>query len=204
MSWTIDNINDTATVQNLTTAINEAVERGILIFCSASDQGPNDTALYPADCNRDNSFLIGTATASGQAWKWNGASHVDYILPGKDLDVQIGDDLFDQRLERVCESGSSLATALASGLAALVLDCVVLNDSSELEFFKGGKRSRAKTNMVHVFESINNQRYHNRDDDKYLRVWETFGLALRKSDADRLRFVVDGLMSRVRREAGQL
>ncbi|KAH6983625.1 peptidase S8/S53 domain-containing protein, partial [Ilyonectria sp. MPI-CAGE-AT-0026] len=174
MSWTISQPSDAGTIQNLVKAINEAVERGILIFCSVSNQGPHDGGMYPASCNRSNSFLIGTATISGQAWRWNGANEVDYILPGTDLEVRIGDELFDSRLQNLCESGSELATALASGLAALIMDCVALNDAAELERM----RDRAHMKVKMAFDSINTW-YNKRDDDKYLRVWDTFGQALK-------------------------
>ncbi|KAH6851063.1 hypothetical protein B0I37DRAFT_373102 [Chaetomium sp. MPI-CAGE-AT-0009] len=201
MSFTINQPSDQATIQSLVEAINKAVEKGILIFCSVSDQGPHDSGAFPAHCNRSNSFLIGTATVAGRAWKWNGANEVDYILPGTDLEIKIGDDLFDSRLKNLCESGSSLATALASGLAALILDCVVLKDVDEFERMQ----DRAHQKMKMAFDSINMLRYNNRDDDKYLRVWDTFGQALsdsRKKDDEKLGLVVDGLMARVRKDVG--
>ncbi|RSL99034.1 hypothetical protein CEP52_010008 [Fusarium oligoseptatum] len=202
MSWTISQTTNPATIQDLVTAINRAVQNGILIFCSVSDQGPRDTGQYPARCNRDNSFLIGTATISGQAWRWNGTNEVDYILPGTDLDVQIHDELFDSRLRNVYESGSSLATALASGLAALILDCIALYDVDDLALMKEKAHARMKMALNSISPA---PRSSNRDDGKYLHVWDTFGKALeddRKRDRVKLKFVVDILMSRVRQEVG--
>ena len=127
MSWTINKTDENGTdIEKLKRAISDALDENIIIFCSVSDQGPQDTGLYPANCSRSELFLIGTATIAGQAWKWNGANEVDYILPGTDLEVKIGDELFDRRLKKPLESGSSLATALAAGLAALILDSAAL------------------------------------------------------------------------------
>ncbi|RSL53148.1 hypothetical protein CEP54_010537 [Fusarium duplospermum] len=204
MSWTISQTANPAAIQDLVTAINCAVQNGILIFCSVSDQGPRDTGQYPARCNRDNSFLIGTATISGQAWRWNGTNDVDYILPGTDLDVQIHDDLFDSRLRNIYESGSSLATALASGLAALILDCIALYNVKDLALMTDNAHAHARMKMA--LNSISPAlRSSNRDDDKYLHVWDTFGKALeddRTRDRVKLKFVVDTLMSRVRQGVG--
>jgi Subtilase family len=198
MSWTINRTHENATTMDkLQAAISEAVNKNILLFCSVSDQGAKDPELYPANCIRDHSFLIGTATIAGQAWKWNGANDVDYILPGTDLDVKIGDELFDRRLKKLCESGSSLATALASGLAALIMDCVALYNPQDLQYV------RVHAGMKRAFEAINTTRYRNDDDNKYLRVWDTFGLALRDEKKSGRR-ILGGVVTRLLLHAKEL
>jgi hypothetical protein len=186
MSWTINTTAD----GELQKAIHAAIEAKILLFCSVSDQGPKSEGLYPANCSPSSSFLIGTATIAGQSWAWNGANDVDYIFPGTNLEVAIGDELFDRRLKKRCESGSSLATALAAGLAALVLDCVALNNAKELSLVK------THNGMKLALDAINTQ-HHN---DKYIRVWETFDKDHDKSEKIRLRAIVDRLLSHVRGE----
>jgi hypothetical protein len=186
--------------QKLTAAIKKAVGDGILVFCSISDQIPTVSGLLPASCSND-LFLIGAATLSGQAWRWNGANEVNYIFPGTDLDVKIGDEPFDDRLKHICDSGSSLATALASGLAALILECLALSDAGKLQCMKG-KRAVAK--MRTAFANIN-RGVDDPHDERYLRVWATFGQALKdekKEDRVKLQSVVDKLMIGVKEEGG--
>jgi subtilase family protein len=179
MSWTINKTEENAdAMEKLKGAVNEAIKEKILLFCSVSDQGAKDEEIYPANCNRQDSFLIGSATITGKSWKWNGANEVDYILPGTDLEVKIGDELFDRHLKRLCESGSSLATALASGLAALILDCVALRTPKDIHYLREPK------GMKRAFGAINTNQYANADDNKYLRVWDTFGRALRDEKMD--------------------
>jgi Subtilase family len=200
ISWTISRLSDTGMAPELTAAIQKAVGHGILVFCSISDQVPTITGLLPASCS-DDLFRIGAATLSGQVWRWNGAKEVNYILPGTDLEVKIGDEPFDDRLEHICESGSSLATALASGLAALILECLALSDAGKLQCMKG-KRAQAK--MRTAFANIN-RGVADLHDKRYLRVWATFGQALKdekKEDKVKLQSVVDRLMIGVKEEGG--
>ncbi|KAI0107777.1 hypothetical protein GGR51DRAFT_559110 [Nemania sp. FL0031] len=150
MSFTINQFSDPTIVKPLTTAINQAVLNGILIFCSASDQGPQDSGAYLASCNQTNSFLINTAANFGRTRKWNGTNKLNYILPGIVLEL----------------AGDSVGV----GLAALIMDCVALRDAAEFESIKHGAHSKMKM----AFDSVNTRRCDNPDDNKYLRVWDTF------------------------------
>ncbi|KAB2570259.1 hypothetical protein DBV05_g11058 [Lasiodiplodia theobromae] len=126
MSWTLE-----ATPQNkdhithLTTALTDAAKANILLFCAAPDQGADTTRTYPAAASAP-CIRIGAAEASGEAYEWLGAAPVDFLFPGANvLWSRPGDLAVDSgtggggRL-----TGSSVATALAAGLAALALYCV--------------------------------------------------------------------------------
>jgi len=146
MSWTINETpRNKEAIGLLKGAIYDAEKAGILLFCSVSDQGVKKNMAYPASLSNV-VFRIGAATAYGDTWKWVGTDEadVDFILPGTRLRVDTRDPVVKN--VKPC-SGSSLATALAAGLAAVVLDCVAINDPAELNLL------RSRANMKMAFES---------------------------------------------------
>ncbi|KAI0403545.1 peptidase S8/S53 domain-containing protein [Xylaria palmicola] len=115
MSWTIQtNDADSPDMKKFEKAINIAHQKGILMFCSASDQGGHTIdSSYPGkwgQCTR-----IGGATFEGDKLTWVDQA-VDFWLPGRDVPFTSGDGK-----STTYESGSSVATAAASGLAAVLL-----------------------------------------------------------------------------------
>ena len=127
MSWTIKKTEENACyIEDLETTVTRAATNGILMFCAASDGGAVTDHTFPAESRRDSVFKIGAATEEGKVWKWVGEqNHIDFIFPG---DKVVQDRYKPEALLRECNllTGSSVATALAAGLAALVLDCVQL------------------------------------------------------------------------------
>lgn len=118
MSWTIETpITDHPDMADLQQAVKEAETKKILMFCSTSDQGNSTTdRCYPGDfpaCIR-----IGGATDTGEALAWVNDTRVDFLLPGKNVPFHNNEGKIVSY-----ESGSSVATAAASGLAALLLVC---------------------------------------------------------------------------------
>lgn len=118
----------------------QAKKQQVLIFCSVPDQGNFDESdiLYPAATHRKDVILIGAADPYGT--RYNRAhKRADFYLPGVDVPVEAK----DQRRSRpflatntggsrpTAESpvsaqpqnvtGSSVATALGAGLAALLI-----------------------------------------------------------------------------------
>jgi len=134
MSWTRTVPNEQCPLQD---ALDKASKAGILLFGAASDQGHNiepNTLIYPAMHNKV--FCIGAADMNGNLDQHVG-SGADYVFPGGDsAEVQ----------------GSSFATALAAGLAALILHCA----EYENYFRDESQRSalRQHTNMNKVFEAM--------------------------------------------------
>lgn len=126
MSWTItppsnETVSEKQDMKELEQAISDALTANILMFCSASDEGANQTATYPSKAQPGNIFKIGGADANGGLYDRVGdISVVDFILPGQ---LVASEDLTDSALSKQYWSGSSVATALAAGLAALILYC---------------------------------------------------------------------------------
>ncbi|KAJ5637415.1 hypothetical protein N7490_007294 [Penicillium lividum] len=122
MSWTVNSNSGHA----FKAAIERAAKAKILMFCAASDKGKGKDINYPHNCSPNDTIRVGAVKASGQVWEWvPEPEKLDIGLPGHDVlmkhDLPQGSDF---KLES--HTGSSVATALAAGLAALILECVKL------------------------------------------------------------------------------
>lgn len=121
MSWTIERTKQNADdIRQLEEAITAAANAGILMFCAANDQGIARDQSFPAACAGTKLiFKIGVAESSGAVWKWVGdPTDVDFIFPGH----RVVKDRPNYTLATKCDilTGSSVATAIASGLAAFL------------------------------------------------------------------------------------
>ncbi|KAI5864682.1 peptidase S8/S53 domain-containing protein [Durotheca rogersii] len=108
-----------------------AHEKGALIFCAVPDEGSMTdkefSKYYPVGCAglAARIFKIGAATANNERHEWVGKeSQLDFLLPGHEV-TERGEDTVDPDGD-IPKTGSSIATALAAGLAALVIYCVRL------------------------------------------------------------------------------
>jgi hypothetical protein len=113
--------------------LQKAVNQKVLMFCSAPDQGKFTELDYPSGPWRDHFFRIGAARADGGVFRWTPEDGITYVLPGVDVikdqvSVGVGASTARSVTERVTdfkyETGSSVATALAAGLAAMIIYCV--------------------------------------------------------------------------------
>lgn len=98
------------------------------MFCAASDQGKFADRTYPHRSN-PSSFRIGAAAATGKILDTVGdPDDLSFIFPGHEVVVDNWyDDVKDTILKKFeAHTGSSVATALAAGLVALVMECVRL------------------------------------------------------------------------------
>ncbi|KAI0965231.1 hypothetical protein F4678DRAFT_340691 [Xylaria arbuscula] len=171
MSWTIQKTDrNQSDVAKLGNAISIAASKNILMFCAATDQGALRDTTYPAACSTKEIFKIGAAEASGAALKSLGdQSFIDFTLPGHQ--VFIGDD--DAKVNNCPRlTGSSVATALASGLAAVILYTVQLAEvhrrSNDLQAFRSLKNYGR---MHEAFTQIGTSR---ESKFKYITVWNRF------------------------------
>lgn len=113
MSWTIPVPKEPGPAQNrFEAAVRKACSRNVLMFCSSSDDGHITNINYPSAVQRDKVFRIGAAHDHGLAYKYVGKD-VDFILPGVNVNVSATS----------AATGSSVATALAAGLAATIIYC---------------------------------------------------------------------------------
>lgn len=191
ISWTIHNLAASDTqpsygqngdaIEALKKAINRAKKHGILIFCSASDDiKKKGTDTLPYTLATDYIFRIGAADAYG----WSDKSTEDhrainFFLPGNKVVDDHNPRLFLTE-ELKYRDGSSIATALAAGLASLVLYLVNLmkiyhtgNAQNLKKMSRYAVQLRTRDGLKRAFENIITD--DNYKDKKFLPVWDLFG-----------------------------
>ncbi|KAG4220836.1 hypothetical protein PC116_g30685 [Phytophthora cactorum] len=104
------------------------------MFCSAPDEGKFTELDYPSGPWRDRFFRIGAARADGTVFPWTPDDGITYVLPGVDVikeqagrrsfETNSSGDAVSREMDVKYETGSSVATALAAGLAAMIIYCV--------------------------------------------------------------------------------
>jgi hypothetical protein len=198
MSWTMRPPESTSLRNAFDNAIHRA--KGTILFCSASDQGKFQDFTYPHASNPNGSFRIGAAKTTGSMADFVGDAHeLNFILPGHNVVVKDGAyaDVADKDfLSFASHTGSSVATALAAGLAALIMECVRLGvfyteDMKQWEPSLAIRKDdlitiRNRSDMERAFLSIGVNR---QTDNKYIEVWDTFsGVAqrLKENEGERL------------------
>lgn len=147
MSWTFDKKADGA--EDFKKAV-EAAAGNALIFSSLREAEGSLVIedFYPVSCTRV--FRIGSATRSGNLAKsFSGdLNNVHFILPGREVQLRWRGDSKEI-------NGSSLATALASGLAALILYCADRSDENPSDTnTQHGNNLRHEQNMRKVFGNM--------------------------------------------------
>lgn len=172
MSWTIDVKDGDPNGNALDKAVEAAADKGILMFCSASDKGANVQHTYPAKATY-NIFKIGAAKDSGAVDEWVGDPNlIDFTFPGNKVDV-----------EGNRASGSSVATAYAAGLAALILYCVQVRLYLAPNEEKDKVRKQFEVLRKHstMFETLKRTiGTTEASGNKFVQVWRIFGDARNK------------------------
>lgn len=179
MSWTLEPPVDEQARAALDEAIASADKANILMFCSASDQGAVQTETYPSKATKK-IFTIGAANSTGHInprvgnqWK------VDYIFPGDRIDLgRLYPDTLPDEV-----TGSSAATALASGFAALIYHCARVRWLYYRQVGNAAQEHSARQDL----EYMHKNRYDvmkdlfkssvwggENDDYQYLKVWRVF------------------------------
>ncbi|KAJ4022739.1 hypothetical protein NW752_000053 [Fusarium irregulare] len=173
MSWTVEPPEDDKERQELESAIIDAAKANILMFCSARDKGANSDETYPSKAT-NNIFTIGAANASGACMDYVGnTAKLNYTFPGDKVEVNDGPNKTTSKTV----DGSSVATALASGLAALILYCVqvrifLAKDSDKQKAREDYKKVKQFDGMKKALRVIDTTEESHR---KFLKVWELFG-----------------------------
>ncbi|KAF3065486.1 hypothetical protein CFAM422_009587 [Trichoderma lentiforme] len=129
MSWTLPMPKDkSGSKSQLHAVLQKAVDRKVLMFCSAPDDGKFTELDYPSGPWPDHFFRIGAAAADGTIFKWTPDVGITYVLPGVEVVVNRSLHTRERLTKRVgdveYETGSSVATALAAGLAAMIIYCI--------------------------------------------------------------------------------
>lgn len=163
----------------LADAIKKAKAKGILMFCSASDNIEHRAMeSLPYSAAPESIFRIGSATSSGQRDALSeDRQHINYFFPG----INVGESRNPRSTAPIqYHDGSSVATALAAGLASLILHCTrVLAHCSENKianqqlFCDLAKKLPLPEHMKTAFNSIHEGKTE-ADDPKFLPVWIQF------------------------------
>ncbi|OJJ78086.1 hypothetical protein ASPBRDRAFT_202930 [Aspergillus brasiliensis CBS 101740] len=131
ISWTIPRPKETQLQQAFIDAITRAIKNNILVFCSGSDQGQRADETYPLNC-ASGVFRIGAAKDSGEICDYVADQEkLDFAFPGHEVLIK-NPAAFDEIKRFSSHTGSSVATALASGFAALIMECVRIGCAHEL------------------------------------------------------------------------
>jgi hypothetical protein len=105
-------------------ALKRAVDSNVLMFCSAKDSGHVNDQYYPAGYNPDSFVKVGASSPAGLPYDWAGPlNRLDFLFPGVEVVQQHGGGYPSGISKLSVETGSSVATALGAGLAALVMSC---------------------------------------------------------------------------------
>lgn len=194
ISWTIHNIakmdesvhrdNEIKELNGLKEALAKAKNIGILIFCSASDDiQKRGLEMLPYSEVPGYAFRIGAADAFG--WSDRATEDhkaIDWFFPGN----QVADDR-NPRAVRSSEleyrDGSSVATALAAGLASLILYLTNVikahyrsrgDEGNAARYAKFKKALENREGLRKAFGNIVTKD-ENYMDKKFLPVWTLFG-----------------------------
>ncbi|KAL6411626.1 hypothetical protein AUP68_05342 [Ilyonectria robusta] len=126
-------IPDNLTSKPVHKVLHAAVKDKVLMVCCCPDGGKFTKSVYPSGPWPKDFFRIGAAHADGTVFKWTEEDDISFVLPGvdviKDRVANYGSDGTKKGGTNPVahfkyETGSSVAAALASGLAAMIIYCV--------------------------------------------------------------------------------
>ncbi len=154
--------------------------------------------MYPHGSN-PNSFRIGAAKATGSIGEAVSDAHLlNFIFPGHEVVADSAYEDMDDKRHKTLEvhSGSSVANALAAGLAALIVECVRLGifwteETKQFDPSVAIRRSDLdricrREQMKGAFMSIGTNR---NTDHLFIDVWKTFSTAakdLKQNEGSRI------------------
>ncbi|KAJ4395834.1 hypothetical protein N0V93_000048 [Gnomoniopsis smithogilvyi] len=204
MSWTIPvPTTDSAASQLFQEAVREACDSKVLMFASSPDRGQYTTHVYPSSMQSDRIFRIGAASADGVRFSSTDKA-VDFIFPGVDVDVSSTNGAALSDLERKI-TGSSVATALAAGLAGTIIYCFktsalavktwkLLNRPEMQVIGKTFQESDIEKISQHAAMKEAFERLGPMNEERFIQVWDTFELATQelekaKSQEDKVSYI---------------
>ncbi|KAF9763811.1 hypothetical protein IL306_002980 [Fusarium sp. DS 682] len=182
MAWTIDPPKDEKERRDLDSAVVEAANANILMFCSARDKGADSALTYPSKATTK-IFTIGAANSSGASLDYVGnPTKLSYTFPGHKVKVDDGPN--PSKTTPQTADGSSVATSLAAGLAALILYCVqvrifLAKDSEKQRAREDYRKVKQHDGMEKAFGTIDTTQ---QSGHTFLKVWEVFGRQVEQRD----------------------
>src|SRR5215471_14118143 len=157
-------------IPSISTALDQALKSGILIFASASNTGANYPTTFPARLK--GIFCIGSANGLGAQSDFNPPfegeekySTLGEAVSGaslKSFSIKPGYDPITQRIRR---DGTSTATPIAAGIAALLIEYTWQ--------FMDRKRAHNYESKRKIFVAISKATIGK--DYRYLAPWSLFG-----------------------------
>lgn len=140
MSWSLISTRENENqIALLDAKVQKAARNNIIMYCAAADKGlyEHGQNLFPKKADTHHIKAVGSANERGLASTFLDPDQVDYLFPGEEIE-ELGHG-----------RGSSAATALAAGFAALILWCFLL---------KAGERDKESMadpkNMHKVFHKL--------------------------------------------------
>lgn len=200
MSWTVPKPKEdqqSDAYKRLKKAVKQACDANVLMFGSSPDEGQfNDAAAaWPTHLDRK-IFRIGAAKDDGTAYSY-ASTDVDYIFPGVNINADTTvSAAVTGTSDALGESGSSIATALAAGFAAVVICCVKIcalaNKMEKLKQLPGRVgvpgREISESDVVKIGQPDPMRKAFSVikvNPAKYIEVWDTFGEATQRLNAER-------------------
>lgn len=108
--------------KELDNVMKEARNHGIVLLCSTHDEGHNREAGWPAAYSADlGTGVIALAACDEHGTRLSNTQHGGYEYKLHGTNIWVGHVPYVNSTER--DSGSSIATAIAAGLASLILSC---------------------------------------------------------------------------------
>lgn len=198
MSWTIKQPENRDVKKRFDDAVRRAIDSGILLFCSAGDKGAHKDSDYPVASNPSKIFRIGAAKPNGNVWDWVGdINSLDFIIPGFEV-FDREDPLHDVQ----AQTGSSVATALGAGLAALIFCCVQLAAMHTQMSQPPGTKVVTAVKREHLGELKNHEKMKaalenigtsKESQNKFIEVWKAFDKDFQNSDKEKNWELVTGM-----------
>ncbi|KAK3291439.1 uncharacterized protein B0H64DRAFT_366705 [Chaetomium fimeti] len=182
MSWTFEHKDGEADSykNEFAKLIGDAVGANKLLFGALSDKFIETHPVAPAGL--PGVIKIGSATIYGEVSRNLTHAHPDFILPGEEIDVSPGEKA----------KGSSLATAFASGLAAVVLYCLKLQCALAPDDAQRAKALRVAKTPAGLKKIFNALSAHKNDDDgvgNFVQPYHTFGQEIPPSWEERVKYI---------------
>jgi hypothetical protein len=169
--------------ERLDDAINKAINNhGILCFCALNDQGESVDFTYPHASNKA-IFKIAAAKSADSILDTDYNECVpDFFFPDNTAVKECGDDVDSEAFNMFdAHSSSSIANALAIGLAAIMIECVRLgiiytNENKQLN----PRLAIRKEDLLKIRDPYQMRRALSRigsnwkTGNKYIEVWYIF------------------------------
>lgn len=131
--------------------ISEASKEGIVMTCSAHDEGLRTGKVYPASYHGEGTslFCLAASDEYGKPLRQLEDMGYDYMIRGKD--VAAGAIPFLKSEDSI--TGSSVSTAIAAGLSSLILTCDRLSNPSK-DYTHGTQEGSRNILVRNIFEQM--------------------------------------------------